>query len=230
MPATGETLVEVWEHYNVKLDVNNEDIHVTEELTIKNVIDKTIVPGYGYITLSTESASQVLGIPVPFTKSTKAMEISDVSVRLDDGTVINDVEVSSNENQTTIKYGFWVPVMPRESRTITIEYTTYDIIKKGLVFDEITYSIQPSSIPIENARIEADVNGKHVSYSNYPALNTNDTIIWTKKDIDGNIWELNFEYGPLPLPNLPLKWSQIILIMILGIICIWSYRQWKSNK
>ncbi len=230
IPANGEILVEVWEHYNVTLNVHSESTHVTEELTIRNVIDKTVVPGYGYITLSTESKSRFLGLTIPFTGNTQAMEISDVSAKLDDGTIINDVEVSTTENETTIKYGFWIPIMPGESRTITIEYTTDDIVEDGLVFDQVTYSIQPSSIPIENARMEANIDGKHLSYSNYPALSVDDTIVWTNNNIDNNTWEVNFEYGALPFPKLPFKWSLIFWVMIFGIICLWSYRQWKSDK
>jgi hypothetical protein len=230
IPATGENLVEVWEHYNVTLTVHHDGTQVTEELTIRNIIDKTIVPGYGYITLSTESPSRIFGLPLPFTGNTQAMQISDISVKLDDGTIINDIEVSTTENETTIKYGFWIPVMPGESRTITIDYITDDIVKNGLIFDQISYSIQPSSIPIENARIEADVNGKHVSYSNYPFLKTDDTTVWTNNDIDADTWELELEYGSLPLPNMSLKWSLIFLLIIFGVICIWSYSQWKYNK
>lgn len=230
IPVCASTTVEVWENYNVSIEVDYTTAHVTEELTIKNVIDKSVVPGYGYITLSKEQSSDLLGISIPFTKKVQGMDISDVSARLDDGSTITDILVTEEDNITTIRYGFWTPVIPGQSRTIIIEYTTDDIVEQGVLFDGITYMIQPSSIPIENARIDADVDGKHVSYSNYPALNTDDTVIWTNSDIDDNTWELNFEYGALPLPNLPFKWSQIFLILMFGIICIWTYRQWKFDK
>ncbi|NPE28033.1 hypothetical protein HNV12_08670 [Methanococcoides sp. SA1] len=230
IPVCASTTVEVWENYNVTIEVDSTTTHVTEELTIKNVIDKSVVPGYGYITLSKEQSSDLLGISIPFTEKVQGMDISDVSARLDDGSVITDILVTEEDEVTTIRYGFWSPVMPRQSKTIIIEYTTDDIVEQGIFFDDITYMIQPSSIPIENARIEAEVDGKYVSYSNYPALNTDDTIIWTESDIDGNTWELNFEYGPLPLPNLPFKWSHTFFILIFGIIAIWSYRQWKFEK
>jgi hypothetical protein len=228
--ANGETLVEVWEDYNVTLKVYEDNTHVTEELTIKNVIDKPVVPGYGYISLSSESGSPFLGMSVPFTESVRAMQISDFSARLDDGTVINDVQVFSTDNATIIKYGFWIPIMPGQSRTIILEYATNDIVKKGIIFDEVTYSIQPSSIPIKNAKVEADIDGKHVSYSNFPAKKNGDTTIWTKNDIINDPWKLNFEYGDLPLPDLPFKWSHALMVLIFGIICIWSYIQWKPDK
>ncbi|WP_445474592.1 hypothetical protein ACT9XH_09450 [Methanococcoides methylutens] len=230
MPACAGTTVEVWENYNVSIEVDSTTAHVTEELTIKNVIDKSVVPGYGYITLSKEESSDVLGISIPFTEKVQGMEISDVSARLDDGSVITDIMVTEEEEVTTIRYGFWTPVMPGQSRTIVIEYTTDDIVDKGILFDSITYMIQPSSIPIENAMVEADIDGKHVSYSSSPTQKTDDTMIWTMSDIDEDAWELNFEYGSLPLPNLPFKWSQTFFILIFGIIGIWSYRQWKFDK
>jgi len=230
MPACASTTVEVWENYNVTIEVDSTTTHVTEELTIKNVIDKAVVPGYGYITLSKEQSSNLLGISIPFTEKLQGMEISEVSARLDDGSVITDILVTEEDDITTIRYGFWTPVMPGQSRTIIIEYTTDDIIDKGILFDDITYMIQPSSIPIENAIIEADIDGKHVSYSDSQSMKTDDKIIWTNGDINDNGWELNFEYGTLPLPDLPVKWSQIFFFLMFGIIGIWSYRQWKFKN
>ncbi len=225
------TTVEVWDHYNVTIKVDSSTVHVTEELTIKNVIDKPVVPGYGYLSLSKEESSGFLGLPILSKGITRGLEVRNVSAKLDDGSQIEDVLVREEGNVTTIRYGFWIPVMPGESRTVTIEYVTDDIIDRGLLFDQIKYTVQPSSIPIEKALIRADLGGdRHVSYSSCPPESTGDTVIWNCSDIKNDIWKLDFEYSALPLPCLPIKWSNITWSLMFGIICLWSYRQWKVKK
>jgi len=229
--ASAGTIVEVWEHYNVTVKVDSSTAHVTEELTIKNVIDKPIVPGYGYLSLSKEESSGFIGLPISSKGITRGLEVRNVSAKMDDGSQIEDVLVREEGNVTTIKYGFWIPVMPGESRKITIEYTTDDIVEKGILFDHITYKVQPSSIPIENARIQADLGEyRHVSYSNCSAEYSSNTVSWERSDLKDGAWKLDFEYSALPLPCLPIKWSNITWSLMFGIICLWSYRQWKVKK
>lgn len=228
--ASAGSAVEVWDHYNVTIRVDSTTSKVTEELTIRNVIDKPVVPGYGYISLCKEQSPTFLGLPLPFEKGIEAMKVRDVSARLDDGSTITDVLVTEEGNCTTVRYGFWVPVMPGECRTVIIEYTTDDIIEKGMLFDHITYTIQPSSIPIESALIRADLEGKHVSYSSSPPESNGDAVSWTQNDLTEGTWKLDFEYSSLPLPRSPLRWAFISWGLMFGIISLWSYRQWKVEK
>lgn len=228
--ASAGDAVEVWDHYNVTIRVDSATTRVTEELTIKNVINKPVVPGYGYISLSKEQSSSVFGLPLPLKGGTRGLEIRDVSARLDDGTLVTDVLVTEEEEETTVRYGFWTPVMPGECRTIIIEYSTDEIVDKGLLFDHITYTVQPSSIPIKNALIRADLGGnRHVSYSSNPPVSEGDSFTWMQRGLEDGSWKLDFEYSSLPLPRAPLKWANISLGLVFGIICLWSCRQWKAK-
>lgn len=229
--ASAGTIVEVWDHYNVTIKVDTTTAHVSEELTIKNVIDKPIVPGYGYISLSKEESSGFMGLPLISKEGTRGLEVRDVSAKLDDGSKISDVLVKEEGNVTVIRYGFWIPIMPGESRTITIEYTTDDIVETGLLFDHITYKVQSSSIPIKNARIQAELGeDRHISYSSRPPESTSDTVSWECSELKDGAWQLDFEYSALPLPYLPIKWTNISWGLMFGIICMWSYRQWRAEK
>lgn len=226
--ASAGDAVEVWDHYDVTIEVDSTTTRVTEELTIKNVIDKPVVPGYGYISLSKEQSSTVFGLPLPIEGDLMGLKIRDVSARLDDGTRVTDILVTEEERATNVRYGFWTPVMPGECRTIIIEYTTDEIVEKGLLFDHITYTVQPSSIPIKNALIRADLGGnRHVSYSSNPPVSAGNPVTWTQSGLEDGTWQLDFEYSSLPLPRSPVKWANINLGLVFGIICIWSYRQWK---
>jgi hypothetical protein len=91
--------------------------------------------------------------------------------------------------------------------------------------------VQPSSIPIENSKIQADLGeGKHISYSSCPPESTSDTVSWEYSNFKDGVWKLDFEYSTLPLPRLPIKWANISWGLMLVVICIWSYRQWKVKK
>lgn len=227
-PVNAGTVVEIWDHYNVTIEVDSETTHVREELTIKNIIDKPVVPGYGYISLSKEQISGFPGLPLPIEGGFIGLKIRDVSARLDDGTRVTDILVTEEEGATTVRYGFWTPVMPGECRTIIIEYTTDEIVDKGLLFDHITYTVQPSSIPIKNALIRADLGGnRHVSYSSNPPVSAENPVTWMQSGLEDGTWQLDFEYSSLPLPRSPVKWANISLGLVFGIICLWSYRQWK---
>ncbi|MCQ1535047.1 hypothetical protein FTO70_04965 [Methanosarcina sp. KYL-1] len=222
-------VVEVWDHYNVTIRTDSETARIIEELTIKNVIDKPVVPGYGYISLSRDQGPTYLGLSLPFNKEEpKALKVRDVSARLDDGSLITDVLVTEEEDGTTVRYGFWTPIMPGQSRTIIIEYTSDDIVDKGLLFDRISYTVQPSSIPIENARIQADLGGdRHISYSSVPPASVGDRVTWERSGLKNEAWQLDFEYSALPLPHSPVHWADMSLGLLFGIIGLWSYRQWK---
>jgi hypothetical protein len=228
--ANAGTVVEVWDHYNVTIKVDSATARITEELTIKNVIDKPVVPGYGYISLSKEESSGFFGLPFSSKGAARGLDVRDISVK-QGGSQITDVLVKEEGNVTTIRYGFWTPVMPGESRTIIIEYTTDDIIEKGLLFDHITYTVQPSSIPIENSSIRVDLgDNRHVSYSSYPPESTGDMVTWERSSLKDEAWILDFEYSFLPIPCSPIKWANISWGLMFGIICMWSYRQWKIKK
>jgi hypothetical protein len=229
--VSAEMAVEVWDNYNVTIRADSTTALVTEELTIKNVIDKPLVPGYGYISLSKEQNSIFPGLPISSENKHKAIEVREISASLDDGSKVKDVFVTEENNSTTIRYGFWTPVAPGECRKIIIEYTTDDIIQKGLLFDRITYTVQPSSIPINNARIEVNLGeGKYLSYSNELPAYTNNMVTWVNTNPGAKPWVLDFEYGRLPITRLPLHWTGIIWTLPLGIICLWSYRQWRGEK
>lgn len=226
--GAGQTIVEVFDHYDVKITLDESNSHIKETITIMNVIDKPIVPGYVYANLKTTSQSKLLGIPVSGIKE-RPIDVSNIIVTFD-GNRINDVQVSQTNETTTIRYGVWFPISPGEGRTIVVEYDSPDFIDKGILFNQGYYPMA-ANIPINYAQVTLEVaDGKHVTYSNAKANKSNGLISWSEESLGTEQWLLKYEVSSIPLPLSPVRWSFTLLIIILGLVSIWSYRHWKPKK
>lgn len=226
--CSGETIVEVFDEYQVNITVGSDSVHVEESISIKNVIDKPIVPGYAYTTLKSSSQNEILGIPIPGKKA-HPVEINNVEVTFE-GKRLNDVLVTQTDETTVIRYGLWFPISSGESMTVNLEYDSSDFIDKGILFTQGYYPIA-ANIPINNAVINLEFqDGSHVTYSNSKPDKSNKLATWTMKSLGTDEWLLKYEYSKLPLPTSPVRWSLMFWLFMLAIVSIWSYRNWKPRR
>ncbi|MBW6517010.1 MAG: hypothetical protein K0A89_00700 [ANME-2 cluster archaeon] len=226
--CSGETIVEVFDEYHVNITVASDSVHVKETLSIKNVIDKPIVPGYAYTTLKRSSQNEILGFPLPG-KQTDPIDIKNVVV-LVQGKQLNDVLVTKGDESTTIRYGLWFPISPGESMTVQLEYDSLDFTDKGILFTQGYYPID-ANIPINKAVINLVLeDGRHVTYSNSKPETSNKVTTWTMKFLGTDEWNLKYEYSKLPLPTSPVKWSLLFWLFMLVIVSVWSYHNWKPRR
>lgn len=226
--CTGETVVEVFDQYYVNITLAGDNSHVQESISIKNVIDKPIVPGYAYSTLKGSSQKNILGIPIPG-KKTHPVEIKNVEVTFN-GNRLHDVLVTRTDDSTIIRYGLWFPISPGERVTVDLEYDSADFIDRGILFTHGYYPIA-ANIPINKAVINLDLqDGSHVTYSNSKPDTTNNLATWTMKSLGTDEWLLKYEYSKLPLPTSPIRWSLMFWLFMLAIVSIWSYRNWKPRR
>ena len=226
--CSGETVVEVFDQYYVNITLTGDNAHVKESISIRNVIDKPIVPGYAYTTLKSTSQKEILGIPIPGKKN-NPVEIKNVEVTFD-GKRLNDVLVTQNDESTVIRYGLWFPISPGESMTVNLEYDSTDFIDPGILFTQGYYPIA-ANIPINNAVINLNLqDGSHVTYSNSKPDKSDKLSTWTLKSLGTDEWLLKYEYSKLPLPTSPVRWSLMFWLFILAIVSIWSYQNWKPRR
>ena len=226
--CSGETVVEIFDQYHVNITLDGDSAHVKESLSIKNVIDKPIVPGYAYTTLKSSSQNEVFGIPIPG-KKTNPIEIKNVKVTFD-GKQLNDVLVTQGDESTVIRYGLWSPISPGGSMTVELEYDSSDFVDRGLLFTQGYYPIA-ANIPINNAVINLELqDGSHVTYSNSKSSKSDELTTWTKESLGTDEWLLKYEYSKLPLPTSPVRWSLMFWLFMLVIVSIWSYRNWKPRR
>lgn len=219
-------IVETFKEDKVHLDIG-ETTHVTRTLIIQNKINKSIVPGMITLDLQKRSQDKFGPIPIPFTSSIKAVNVSNVKAHMGDDTPINDVWVIENNRTTTIQYGVWVPIDPGEAITVVLDYDSSDIVEKGILFNTFYYPFTSSSIPIEKAIIETSLDNGHVTYASEMPDIYGDTYVWEKSQIGMDTWGVSAEYSILPLPMLPfpgslLMWSLIILTCFV-IFMVWIY-------
>ncbi len=213
-------VVEVFKEDKVRLDLGDVT-HVTRTLTIQNEINRSIVPGIITLTLQKESPSKLGPISLPFTSSVKAVNVTNVTARLGDGTAISDVKVSEVNDSTVIQYGAWVPIDAGQTLTVILEYDSPDIVEKGLFFNTVQYPFTSSSIPVENAVIEANAGNGHITYSSETPTSNGNPVVWERSQLGMDPWAVSFEYSILPLPMLPINGGMLIWGIILLICLIW---------
>ena len=153
---------------------------------------------------------------------------------MSDGTVINDVKVNEINNSTVIQYGAWVPIGACQSITVVLEYDSPDIVDNGLLFNTVQYPFTSSSIPVEKAVVEANIDNGHVTYSSQSPSINGSTYVWEKSQLGMDSWSAGFEYSILPLPILPISGSMLlwgIIIFLCLIWVVWTYtRPAKGRK
>ena len=226
--GTAQTVVEVFDRYDVKISFESDNVHVKETITIKNVIDRPIVPGYAYTNLKSSSQKEMLGIPLPG-KRTSPVEVTNVAVTFE-GKQITDVLVTQTGNSTNIRYGLWFPIPPGENKTVILEYDSPDLIDHGILFTQGYYPIAVN-IPVNNAQITVELSdGNFVTYSNTRPEKSANRVTWHKDSPGMDHWLLKYEYSKIPFPTSPVRWSLLLWIVILGIAGVWSYQNWKPKK
>ncbi|MGE5556913.1 MAG: hypothetical protein ACM3QV_00115 [Caulobacteraceae bacterium] len=215
---TQAVVVEVFKEDKVHLDIGDET-HVTRTLTIQNVVDKPLVPGQITLVLQKRSPHKLGPIPIPFTSEMTPVEVSYVKARASDGSNITDLRIIHGENSTTIQYGAWMPIEPKGTLTIVLEYDTPDIVERGILFNTLQYPFTSSSIPVEKAIVEVNPGNNHVTYAKEKPLRSGDVYVWEKPRLGMDSWEVALEYSILPLPLLPFNGS-VLFWGILLLLCL----------
>lgn len=218
-------VVEVFSEDRVHLDIY-DTTHVTRTLVIKNEIDKPIVPGVITLVLQKQSPEKIGPVSIPFTSVVKPLKVMNVTARMGDGAAITDVKVTETENSTIIQYGAWVPIEPKQTLTVILEYDSPDIVEKGLLFSTLQYPFTSSSIPVEKAVVETSIKNGRVTYSSEKPAAYGSTCVWEKSQLGMDSWGVALEYSMLPLPLLPISggtllWGLILLICLIWVV--WTY-------
>jgi hypothetical protein len=225
-------VVEVFKQDKVQLDLG-EVTHVTRTLTIENDINYSIVPGMITLSLQKQSPDTLGPIPIPFTNIIRPLNVTNVTAMMADGTPLTDVNVSVVNDSTVIQYGVWVPIDPGQNITVILEYDSPDIVDSGLLFNNVEYPFTSSSIPVEDAMVEANVNGGHVTYASEKPTMNGSTYVWEQPQLGMDSWSVSFEYSALPLPLMPvsgsmLLWGLIILICLIWVA--WTYTRPRKGQ
>jgi len=212
LPVAQAQKVEEVSSFKVFVDLNSK-AHVRYDVTLKNLIDKPVVPGVGEIRLQKVEPLKLATIPIPFTEQKKPVQIENPKAY--SGNRNFKVSVENFEDYTALFYEIWYPIPPYETMSFTIEFDA-DIVDNGILFKSITIPIGADT-DIRNLEIFVNsVSSWKLSYAE-PAMKDNR---WVGSLPAGSISFYTAEFSVLPLPLMPLRgylvfWGAVIALMIL---------------
>lgn len=142
--------VEEISDYKIYINITSDsDVEVKNEITLRNLIDKPLVPGIGEIRLQKSHPMKVGFISVPFTEVKEKVKVKDV--RGYSGKTNINVRVEDEGDYTSIFYEIWQPIEPKGEYKFIIEYSA-DLIERGIFFKTLKMPVG-SDVDIRNLEI-----------------------------------------------------------------------------
>jgi len=216
--------VEEISNYNMIVDLTKNPAHITNTITIQNIVKYPIVPGIGELRLQKEESKKIIIIPIPSTKEKKPIEIKNLKGYYIIGSqkYPMDVNVTYKDTYTVIEYQIWEPIESGKNITLVIEYDA-DIVADGILFKTVT-------IPVGcdlNIR-KFNINFKSPYHLTYQEPDGKDFQIPKK-----TLFFVKAEFSILPLPKLPtyghiLFWLSVLVIFV--IIMVYIELRLKNRK
>jgi len=186
-----------------------EKAHFRYEITLKNLIDKPLVPGISEIRIQKVESPRLLIFPLPIGESRKDVEIENLKAYSDNMQLKSYYE--KHGDYSSIYYEFWYPIEPFGERKVVVEFDA-DIVDKGLLFKSITFPVG------------SDIDVKKLQTS----ITSDWNLCYTEGKIESipanHIAFFTAEFSLLPLPLLPFRgyllfWG-IVLAAAIAVIFI----------
>jgi hypothetical protein len=207
IPVSAQRVEEI-SNLNLSVFVNDK-AHLRYEFTIKNLIDKPLVPGIGEIRLQKVEPAKLLVIPIPFTEERKAVKVENLKAY--SGNMNFKTGYEEKEGYSVVYYEIWYPIEPYGERNVVLEFDA-DLVDRGILFKSITIPVG-GDMDIKNLRVSISSNWSSC-YLEPKELNA----------VPANhIAFVTAEFSVLPLPLLPVRgyllfWGILIGIMLLLLI------------
>ena len=199
----------------IEISEMNVHVHIAEkahfryEITLKNLIDKPLVPGISEIRIQKVESPRLLIFPLPIGESRKDVEIENLKAYSDNMQLKSYYE--KHGDYSSIYYEFWYPIEPFGERKVVVEFDA-DIVDKGLLFKSITFPVG------------SDIDVKKLQTS----ITSDWNLCYTEGKIEtipaNHIAFFTAEFSLLPLPMLPFRgyllfWG-IVLAAAIAVIFI----------
>jgi hypothetical protein len=219
LPVVSSQPVKVEEITNCVIDVNvtNDGVYIKNAVTLKNIIDKPLVPGIGELRLQKATPEKIGIIPIPFTEKRCPVKVENVKAYTSDGRTIN-VRVIYKENYTVIEYQIWYPIEPKEELTFVIEFYSPDMVERGILFKDISFPVG-ADVDIKNIEVNFHSNWNLVYIENTKgAIPAKHMVFFTA------------EFSILPLPNVGIKWSVTFWTAVTAVAIILAVQIRRRTK
>ncbi|MCS7121997.1 MAG: hypothetical protein NZ895_05300 [Archaeoglobaceae archaeon] len=211
---------QVLEISEMKLSVFVKDkAHMRYEMTLKNKIDKPLVPGISEIRLQKVEPTTILIFPIPFGERKQSVEVENLKAYSENINLKTSFE--KFDEYSAIYYELWYPIEPYGERRVVLEFDA-DLVDHGILFKSIT-------IPIGG-----DVDIKKVELN----LTSDWKLCYFEKEIKtvpaNHITFVTAEFSIIPFPILPFRgyllfWGTVLsLVLVLSLIAKKLKRAEKS--
>ncbi len=216
LPTVQAQKVEEISSFRITVDVDADTLaHVRYDITLKNLIDKPVVPGIGEIRLQKAEPVKVGFISIPFTEERKPVKVFDAKAYSENRNF--KVTVEEKEDYTLIVYEIWYPIEPKGELNFTVEYKA-DIVDSGLLFKSVTIPVGTDT-DIRNLEITVNSDWK-LTYAEPPAENS---PMWKANLPAGSIAFFTAEFSLLPLPTLPVRgyvvfWGALLVVAFVVLL------------
>lgn len=209
-------ITETFSDYLVEITINPDgSAHVSNYITIKNVINRALVPGEGYIKLSKIQEDMFWIFPTG-SSTQKFQSLSNLEIHDTAGNVLNG-KADFFPKETIITYAIWTPIEAGQTYSFVVEYDTPDLTAPGVLFTSGATPQITSSVPVEKSTLKVILpKGVYISYAPGSEIEKDDGTTLISADIGG----LNFEYTGLPFATMPIKGSTVFWLIIITIIIV----------
>lgn len=182
--------------------------HVKYEITLKNNIDKPIVPGISELRLQKVENTKLLFFYIPIGEHRKAVEVE--NLRAYSGNLNFKASVEHFEDYTTIYYEIWYPIEPYGEKNVIIEFDS-DLVDHGLIFKSLTI---PVGGDIDVKKLDLDIKSDWKLCYFEGGVNS----------VPANhIAFVTAEFSILPLPLLPFRGYVLFwgfLLMVTAVLAV----------
>ncbi|WP_202318556.1 hypothetical protein [Archaeoglobus neptunius] len=215
IPAVQASSVEEISNFKITVKIDGT-AHVRYDITIKNLIDKPVVPGIGEIRLQKVQPLKIGFLSLPFTEERVPVKVRNLKVYSEGKEFKSSVE--DRGDYTTIVYEIWYPIEPHKSLNFTVEYDA-DIVDSGILFKSVTIPVGADT-NIRKLEINVDSSWK-LCYTEPKSSGSNP--LWTGSIPAGGIAFYTAEFSILPLPMLPVRgyiafWGTLLFLFAISAI------------
>jgi len=126
-----------------------EKAHFKYEITLRNLIDKPLVPGVSELGLQKVENPKFLIFPIPLGERRGEVDVENLKAY--SGNMNFKSYYEKHGDYSSIYYEIWYPIEPFGERTVVVEFDA-DIVEKRLLFKSITFPVG-SDMEVKNLQI-----------------------------------------------------------------------------
>ncbi|MEG9195328.1 MAG: hypothetical protein V6S10_08445 [Candidatus Methanoglobus sp.] len=208
MQAAYGAVIEISE-MNVTVQVA-EKAHFRYEITLKNMIDKPLVPGISELRLQKVESQRLLILPLPFGEKRCGVDVE--NLRAYSGNMNFRSYYEKHGDYSSVYYEIWYPIEPHGEKKVVLEFDA-DLVDSGILFKSVTFPVGG----------DTDIRSLNVTFS------SDWNLCYREGDASSvpanHIAFFTAEFSIIPLPVLPIRgyllfWGFLLVFVLVAIVIL----------